>query len=196
MEQLEDSESLFAGDDPSASTPRYQVRTRAGALLGMPWGGGHKPPGTVPSFLIQEAKRVQTRGPNTEPPAGAQTDSLVSAAGDGGNGDSTGSPRGGHRDGWGGGCTPGTGVGAPKLPRVLLLQVPKEEGAGPTRILPTTVAPRMPSVSTAPRGGCSAMGRGGDSGAWGPPRIHGSAPSWDGDRRPGGCGAITPGCLR
>lgn len=123
-------------------------------------GGGHKPPGTVPSFLIQEAKRVQTRGPNTEPPAGAQTDSLVSAASDGGDGDSTGSPCGGHRDGWGGGCTPGTGVGAPKLPRVLLSQVPKEEGAGPPRILPTTVAPRMPSVSTAPRGGCSAVGRG------------------------------------
>uniref|UniRef100_A0A8B9T1A9 Collagenase NC10/endostatin domain-containing protein n=1 Tax=Anas platyrhynchos TaxID=8839 RepID=A0A8B9T1A9_ANAPL len=77
----------------------------------MPWGGGHKPPGTVPSFSIQEAKRVQTRGPNTEPPAGAQTDSLVSAAGDGGDGGSTGSPRGGHRAGWGGGCTPGTGVG-------------------------------------------------------------------------------------
>nr|WP_208704917.1 hypothetical protein [Lysinibacillus fusiformis] len=68
---LEDSESLFAGDDPSASTPQYQ-----------------------------EAKRVQTRGPNTEPPAGAQTDSLVL----------------------------------------------KEEGPGLPRILPTTVAPRLPSL--------------------------------------------------
>uniref|UniRef100_A0A8C3BP16 Collagenase NC10/endostatin domain-containing protein n=1 Tax=Cairina moschata TaxID=8855 RepID=A0A8C3BP16_CAIMO len=102
----------------------------------MPWGGGHKPPGTVPSFSIQEAKRVQTRGPNTEPPTGAQ---MVSAAGDGGNGGGTGSPRGGHRAGWGGGCALGSGVGAPRLPRVLLSQVPKEEGAGPPRILPTTV---------------------------------------------------------
>lgn len=39
--QLEDSESLFAGDDPSASTPQYQVRQRdrppwGGAPLGLP----------------------------------------------------------------------------------------------------------------------------------------------------------------
>ncbi|KAM9657812.1 uncharacterized protein ACIBXB_009533 isoform 1-T1 [Morphnus guianensis] len=48
---LEDSESLFVGDDPSASTPRYQ-----------------------------EAKQVKTRGPDMGLPALAPTDSLVSPA--------------------------------------------------------------------------------------------------------------------
>ncbi|XP_061218211.1 collagen alpha-1(XVIII) chain-like [Neopsephotus bourkii] len=49
---LEDSKSLFAGDDPSASTPRYQ-----------------------------EAKRVQTKGPDTAPPALTPMDSLVQKEG-------------------------------------------------------------------------------------------------------------------
>ncbi|XP_067167879.1 collagen alpha-1(XVIII) chain-like [Apteryx mantelli] len=71
---LEDSESLFAGDDPSASPPRYQ-----------------------------EAKQAQAKGPNTEPPAVAQTETLV------------------HR----------------------------EEGPGTPRMLPTTVAPRVPSLRLA-----------------------------------------------
>lgn len=71
---LEDSESLFAGDDPSASTPQYQ-----------------------------EAKQAQTRGPNTEPSSGARTDSPVL----------------------------------------------EEDGAGLPSTLPTTAAPRMPSLRLA-----------------------------------------------
>ncbi|XP_064380811.1 collagen alpha-1(XVIII) chain-like [Dromaius novaehollandiae] len=67
---LEDSESLFAGDDPSASPPRYQ-----------------------------EAKQVQTKSPSMEPPAGTV--------------------------------------------------VHGEEAPGMPRMLPTTVAPRMPSLRLA-----------------------------------------------
>ncbi|KAM7081881.1 uncharacterized protein J5F26_014590 [Ciconia maguari] len=74
IEQLEDSESVFAGDDPSASTPRYQ-----------------------------EAKQVQMRGPDTGPPALAPMDSLVQ----------------------------------------------KEEGQGLPQMLPTTIAPRIPSLRLA-----------------------------------------------
>ncbi|XP_029820303.1 collagen alpha-1(I) chain-like [Manacus vitellinus] len=48
---LEDSRSVLAGDDPSASTPRYQ-----------------------------EAKRVQTRGPNTVSPVQSPMDSLLRLA--------------------------------------------------------------------------------------------------------------------
>ncbi|XP_010584017.1 PREDICTED: collagen alpha-1(XVIII) chain-like [Haliaeetus leucocephalus] len=72
---LEDSESLFVGDDPSASTPRYQ-----------------------------EAKQVKTRGPDMGLPALAPTDSLVQ----------------------------------------------KEEGQGLPQILPTTIAPRIPSPPRCP----------------------------------------------
>ncbi|XP_009992518.1 PREDICTED: LOW QUALITY PROTEIN: collagen alpha-1(XV) chain-like [Chaetura pelagica] len=68
---LEDSESLFAGDDPSASTSQYQ-----------------------------EVKQVQTRGPDTRTPAPAPMDSLIQ----------------------------------------------KEEGQGLPQILPTTIAPRIPSL--------------------------------------------------
>ncbi|XP_064329740.1 collagen alpha-1(XVIII) chain-like [Phalacrocorax carbo] len=71
---LEDSESLFASDDPSASTPRYQ-----------------------------EGKQVQTRGPETVLPVLAPTDSLVQ----------------------------------------------KEEGQGLPQLLPTTIAPRIPSLRLA-----------------------------------------------
>lgn len=45
---LEDSESLFAGDDPSAATAQYQ-----------------------------EAKQARTRGPSTEPPSGVRADSVA-----------------------------------------------------------------------------------------------------------------------
>ncbi|KAK4808721.1 hypothetical protein QYF61_023189 [Mycteria americana] len=87
---LEDSESVFAGDDPSASTPRYQVRGASSRRLcsrptegqspPLPARAGDRPPWDCPLLSIQEAKQVQMRGPHTGPPALAPTDSLVSAA--------------------------------------------------------------------------------------------------------------------
>ena len=90
IEQLEDLESLFAGDDPSASTPRYQVRDAGshrvrsrpskGTEPFFACYGGDRPPWDCPLLSIQEAKQVKTRGPDVGPPALALTDSLVSRA--------------------------------------------------------------------------------------------------------------------
>lgn len=83
----------MAGDDPSASTPQYQVRDAGAAgsthvpVRGQSsplHDGGVRPHRTVLSLFfhlsIQEAKRVQPRGANTLSPMQSPTDSLVSPA--------------------------------------------------------------------------------------------------------------------
>lgn len=92
IEKLEDTKSFLAGDDPSASTPQYQVRgAGAAGSTHVPVGqspplhdGGDRPHRNVLSLFfhlsIQEAKRVQARGPNTLSPMQSPMDSLVSPA--------------------------------------------------------------------------------------------------------------------
>lgn len=94
MEQLEDPKSFLAGDDPSASTPQYQVRGAGAAeptqvpVRGQSriplHDGVDRPHRTVLSLFfhlsIQEVKRMQPRGPNTLSPMQSATDSLVSPA--------------------------------------------------------------------------------------------------------------------
>lgn len=63
--QLEDSESLFVGDDPSASTPQYQVRQRdrppwGGAPLGLPF---HLCAGGKAGADTRSQHRATLRGP-------------------------------------------------------------------------------------------------------------------------------------